>query len=46
VDVDFSKVKKVRGTSNSYWISQIQFQDANGAEVKKFQSYEQAWGQE
>lgn len=43
VDVDFSKVRRVRGTSNSYWISQLQFQTEEGAEVALVKSYEQEW---
>jgi hypothetical protein len=38
-EVDFSKVKKIRGTSNSYWISQIHLNDKNNEEVKRFASY-------
>lgn len=40
VELDFSKVKKIKGTSNSYWVSQIHFHDANNVEIKRIASYQ------
>ena len=39
VEVDFSKVKKIRGTSNSFWVSQIHFHDKDNNEIKRIASY-------
>lgn len=44
VDVDFSKVRRIRGTSNGFWVSQIHFHDANNNEIKRVASYQQAFG--
>jgi len=44
VDVDFTKVRKIRGTSNGFWVSQIHFHDKNNNEIKRIASYQQAFG--
>jgi hypothetical protein len=44
LDVDFTKVRRLRGTSNSLWVSQIYFMDQNNQELTKLQSYQQQFG--
>ena len=44
LDVDFAKVRRLRGTSNQYWVSQLHFLDGAGQELAKIQSYAQQFG--
>ena len=39
VEVYFTKVRKIRGTSNSFWVSQIHFHDKDNNEIKRIASY-------
>jgi hypothetical protein len=39
VEVDFTKVKRLRGTSNSFWLSQLHFIDEDNKELNKLASF-------
>jgi hypothetical protein len=39
VELDVQAIKKLRGTSNSYWLSQVHFHDRENNELKRMASY-------